>query len=348
MYYVGVDLHKHTSWFYVIDDDGKRISSKNISNNLEILKKYFEQLPKPFTLAVEATYNWYYFVDLAREYADTVFLANSFELKAFAKRHKKTDKIDARLIATVMYKGFLPIVTIADKETRMIREVLRYRMSIVADRSKNIFRLKALLDKLGYCSTGNFTTYKKLVDIEKYELPEIYKNLALKFIDQIKYLNKQEFNISKDIELLSMQDEAIRNLMSINGISHFSASLIKTEIIDVGRFKTFNRLCAYAGLAPRVSKSANKTYVGPLNNNRRKNLQWILIETAFHYIKGYPEKKKRYEEIKKRKGSNTAKVALARDMLKMIYIVLKENRPFYSNKNNIKIQLVAASALCGV
>jgi transposase len=48
---------------------------------------------------VESTYNWYFFVDLAEQYADKVYLANTYELKAFAKRHKKTDKIDGKLIA---------------------------------------------------------------------------------------------------------------------------------------------------------------------------------------------------------------------------------------------------------
>ena len=96
MYYVGVDLHKETSWFYIVDAQSKKYDSKNIQNKPEILKKYFEQIPKPFTLAVEATYNWYFFVDLAEQYAQKGFLANSYELKAFAKRHKKTDKIDAR------------------------------------------------------------------------------------------------------------------------------------------------------------------------------------------------------------------------------------------------------------
>ena len=47
---------------------------------------------------VEAAYNWRFFVDLAEQYAQKGILANSYELKAFAKRHKKTDKIDARLI----------------------------------------------------------------------------------------------------------------------------------------------------------------------------------------------------------------------------------------------------------
>lgn len=348
MYYVGVDLHKETSWFYIVDAQSKKYDSKNIQNKPEILKKYFEQIPKPFTLAVEATYNWYFFVDLAEQYAQKVFLANSYELKAFAKRHKKTDKIDARLIAHILQKGFLPVVAIADQETRQVRELLRYRLNLVTDRSRNIFRLKALLDKLGLNSQLDFTTYKGLKSVVIEKLPDIYTRLIKNYTERITRLAQKLTGIEKEIGTVSNLDHDMVNLMSIPGVGHFSAALIKSEIIDIARFASFNRLCAYAGLAPRVSASANKTFHGPLNINRRKNLQWILLENVYHFIRAVPEMKERYGILKQRKGHNTAKVVLARDMLKIIYHVLKEQRPFYNDKKEFQIQSVAAPALCGV
>ena len=71
-----------------MDNTGKRVSSMSISNEISILKQYFKTIPRPFKLAVESTYNWYFFVDLAEEFAEEVFLANPYELKAFAKRNK--------------------------------------------------------------------------------------------------------------------------------------------------------------------------------------------------------------------------------------------------------------------
>jgi Transposase len=99
MNYVGVDLHKKTSLFYLVDSRCRKLDSRNVTNTEEELEGYFEQIPKPFILAVESTYNWYFFVDLAEQYAEKVYLANAYELKAFAKRHKKIDKIGGRLIA---------------------------------------------------------------------------------------------------------------------------------------------------------------------------------------------------------------------------------------------------------
>ena len=328
MYYVGVDLHKKQSWFYVMDQGGTKISSKSIANSKEQLNRYFAAIPKPFKLAVESTYNWYFFVDMAEIYADKVYLANSYELKAFAKRHKKTDRIDARLIADILRKGYLPTVTIPDKDTRNIKEVLRYRMNIVKDRSRNIYRLKALFDKLGNTCTGSLTTYKRLEELKQINYPSEYKYIFLGYIEKLTFLTEKLRDIDQYIRSVFGKDPDIDNLRSIPGIDYFSAALIKSEIIDINRFATFNRLCAYAGLAPRVHQSANKLIRGSLNVNRRKNLQWILIEIVYHFIRALPDKTDKYNNIKKRRGSNVAKVSLARDMLKIVYHILKDKRKF--------------------
>ena len=65
----------------------------------------------------------------------------------------------------------------------------------------------------------------------------------------------------------------------------------------------------------------------------------------YNFIRAIPEMQKKYIKLKKRKRHNTAKVALGRDMLKIIYHVLKGERPFYLKK---KIQSVVAPALIGV
>ena len=152
---------------------------------------------------------------------------------------------------------------------------------------------------------------------------------------------KKEFEADKEIIELVKYDIDTQNLLTIPGIGPFSALLMKSEIIDKHRFQSFGRLCAYAGLAPRVSASANKIHHGSLNVNRRKKLQWILLENVYHFIKADVQRLKKFEVLKKRKGHNTAKVIIAREFLKVIYHVLKEQRPYYK----YKIQSVAATAL---
>lgn len=355
MYYVGSDLHKEQTWFYVLDEQGNKVLSKSIPNNPKILHKFFQSLPRPFTLAVEATYNWYFLIDIAEQYAEKTYLANSYELKAFAKQHKKTDKIDARLIADILRKGFLPTVFIPSPEVRSLKELLRYRVNLVRDRSRNIFRLKNMLDKIGADSTGDFTTEKGLKSISLNCIEERYQYVIKGYVERLLFLTHKIYQMKIDLKNELFQDSDIQNLISIDGVDYFSAGVIKSEIVDINRFLSFNRLCAYAGLAPRVSQSGNKTaHHCALLANRRKLLQWILLEIVFHFIKASPERKSRYDYLKERKGSNSAKIIMARQMLKIIYHILKEKRPYYEDmqlgreRNNVEFQSAAVVALQGV
>lgn len=351
MFYVGVDLHKEQSWFYCTDSTGNKVFSKSIANTPKKLKHFFSTIPTPFTLAVEATYNWYFFMDIAEQFAEHVYLADSYELKAFAKRHKKTDTIDARLIADILRKGFLPCVFIPNQAIRELKDLLHYRINLVRDRCRNIFRLKNTLDKLGADSSGDFTTAKRLQSLPVQSWPIIYQDIITGYIERIILLNQRIHRMKTYLNHHLVNDNDIQNLISIDGLDYFSAALIKTEIADIHRFCSFSRLCAYAGLAPRTSQSGSKAAIHrALAVNRKKNLQWILIEVVFHFIKASPQRLACYEKLKLRKGSNTSKVILARQMLKIIYHVLKEQRPYY--QNDIKeteqlnqIQPVAAAAL---
>ncbi len=319
MYYVGVDLHKKTSWFCILDSNGKKVKDKNVNNHIGELKEFIKKIPKPFSVAVESTYNWYFFIDLIEPFAEKVYLANPYYLKAFARQHKKNDKIDAHLIADVLQKGFLPTVMIADKHTREIRELLRSRIKLVADRSRNMLRLGSLMDKLGIPS-GRI--YPSMSSINNHTSPEnvpiIYKNIIDDYKEHIAYSTKKLYQIRKQIINVVEKDQDMQNLETIPGVGFFSAALIKSEIIDINRFASFKRLCAYSGLAPRTFSSANRLYHGPINKNRRKHLQWILLENVYKFIKALPDKNDKFEKIKKAKNHNTAKVVLARDFLNII------------------------------
>jgi len=142
-----------------------------------------------------------------------------------------------------------------------------------------------LLDKLGCDSSRDYTTLKHLKSINTKGLSSVYIYIIEKHIEQIIQLSAKIKEIEKHLDSFVEYDYDMSNLLTIRGIGPFSTALIKTEIIDIERFKRFNKLCAYAGLAPRTLASASRIYHGQLNINRRKNLQWILMENVFNYIK---------------------------------------------------------------
>ena len=61
-------------------------------------------------------------------------------LKAFAKRHKKNDKIDSRLCAWLLLRRDFPAIAHPPKEARARRDLYRQRMELVSRRTSAISR----------------------------------------------------------------------------------------------------------------------------------------------------------------------------------------------------------------
>lgn len=102
--------------------------------------------------------------------------------------------------------------------------------------------------------------------------------------------------------------------------------LIRYEIDKLDRFKTSDKLCAYAGLVPSTYSSGGKTHHGHIIKQGNKYLRWALIEAVAPALKADAQLRNYYYTLKAKKGSNSAKVATARRLLKIVYQMWKENR----------------------
>src|SRR3990167_2930037 len=65
--YIGIDLHKQTSYVTKMDAQGKILEQRNLRNDPETLRGYFAQQPADTRFAVEATGNWMYLYELIEE-----------------------------------------------------------------------------------------------------------------------------------------------------------------------------------------------------------------------------------------------------------------------------------------
>jgi transposase len=78
-----------------------------------------------------------------------VKLAHPLKTKLIGEAKIKTDSIDAHVLAQLERTGFLPESYIPLKEVREQRELLRYRIMLVAIRTKIKNRIHDIIDKLG-------------------------------------------------------------------------------------------------------------------------------------------------------------------------------------------------------
>ncbi len=131
--------------------------------------------------------------------------------------------------------------------------------------------------------------------------------------------------------------------MSIPGISYYSALLIHSEIGKIDRFPDAKRLCSYAGLVPSLYSSGSKNYQGRITKQGSRWLRWILVEASIHAANGDAHLQSLYRRVLRRRGRNTARVAVARKVLTVIYAMLRNNQPFRRRRPRQKLFVLARS-----
>jgi len=172
-----------------------------------------------------------------------------------------------------------------------------------------------------------------LVSYAKYmrELSKIEDVRIKSYLMLIDALNAEIRDASDIIVQRAKDNQESRLLMTIPGISYYSALLIASEIGEIDRFKDSSSLVAYAGLAPSTYSSGGKTYHGTITKQGSRYLRWILNQCTRAHIKADPDGTVAifYARLRKKKGDHKAIVAASAKLLKIVYWVLKERRGYH-------------------
>jgi transposase len=297
------------------------------------LESYFSKQDRRSRVVVEATGNWMYLYETIERYTPDVVLAHPLKTRAIAEARIKTDTIDATTLADLLRLEGIPTAYIPPREIRDIRELLRYRASLVSIRVGVKNKIHAVLTKNGIdCTFSDVLGKSSQLWLKNLSLRACYRQEIdgyLRIADTLK--------VSIDEITKTIKDEVAENaqaqlLMGIPGISYYSALLILSEIGEVGRFPDAKRLCSYAGLVPSIYSSGSKTYNGRITKQGSRWLRWILVEISTHAASGDANFQKVYRRVMRRRGGSTAKVAVARKILTIIYAMLKKNESFRRQK----------------
>ena len=117
-------------------------------------------------------------------------------------------------------------------------------------------------------------------------------------------------------------------LKTIPGIGIYSSAAIMSEIDNISRFSSKEKLAFYVGLVPRQNQSGSSDIRGHITKHGLSMLRFIMVTAAHSVIKYSDRLKRKYLSIVKRLGKNHAIVAIARILIGTIYIMLKNGREF--------------------
>jgi transposase len=325
MLFVGLDLHKYSE-YAVMDVGGKLLRQGRIENTLDKMKEFSESVPARSSMVIESSSTWYWAHKLLSE-RHNVLLSNPVKNKAIASAKVKTDKIDSITLANLLRGGWAAGCYVPSEETMEFRELVRFRANLVRERTRLKNRIHAyLLMNNVSIDAGPFT--KGFVEKARV-LDDVRVQSYLRLIDG---LNREIREASRTIRQKAGDNADANLLMTIPGISYYSALLIISEIAEIGRFEDSSSLVGYSGLAPSTPSSGGKTYHGPIMKTGSSYLRWILGQCTRVHMRAEPNGTVAnfYARIARKKGDQKAIVAASAKLLKIVFWVLKEKRAYHS------------------
>ena len=149
MYYIGLDVHKKTISYCVKDASGQVHQEGKVGATRCELDTWMRTLPRPWTVAMEATIFTGWIYDHLLPHAAGVKVAHPVMLRAIALAKKKNDCMDASKIADCLRCDSLPECHLVSSEIRDRRRTLRYRHLLVRQMVQMKNRVSGLLMETG-------------------------------------------------------------------------------------------------------------------------------------------------------------------------------------------------------
>jgi transposase len=321
MMYAGLDIHKNTIHWTIVDEKGEILESKNFTNHRDELDKFL--CNRPIKLVMEACGFWMEHFDYLREKGYQVILAHPMRVEAIASAKMKTDKIDSEILAQLLRCNLIPESWAPSAGIREERELIRFRCQLSKINATLKNRIKSILLKKGVKYRQDIWTLKLKPLLEAQDT-KIKAYLAVMG-------SVQEQMRSADIKIkeLNKKDPRANLLTSIYGIGEFAARLLLSEIGEISRFQSAKHLKSYAGIIPSLHQSGLTYKHGHITKQGSKYIRWVLVQCAHVAVRKEGSRFQRFFfKVAQRKGKKIAIVATAAKMLDIIYFLLSTNQVY--------------------
>ena len=193
--------------------------------------------------------------------------------------------------------------------------------------------LKSLLKIKGIGEIGAPFLLKRLNNIEYMPgLTDIYKTIILSYAQRILEVQEEISDIDKKLDEIGEKSKEVNHLKTIPGVATKLVSRFIGEIGDINRFPSEKQLAVYCGVAC-VNNNSGKITKARAVYKANKICKQTLINMAGCSIRFSPQCKAYY--LKKRaegKTHNHALRCLARQLIKVIYKMLIEDRDYIIRK----------------
>jgi len=296
-----------------------------------------------------------------------LLLVNPQHVKALSGN--KTDVKDAGRLADFLRHGLLKASFVPNRAQRELRELTRFRTSLVQERAAEVNRLQKVLEganiKLASVASNILgksgremleallageSAPQEMAELARGRLrekiPQLERALAGRFgphqrfmvaqqLAHIDFLDERIGEVSKEIggRLRPFEQEIAKRLDVIPGVASAVTEVVLAEVgPDVSRFASADCLTSWAGICPGNNESAGKRKSGKTRKGNQA-LCTVLVQAAqAASMKTGSYLQAQFLRLAARLGRKKAIIALSRQILVIIYHLLRHPTSVFSEK----------------
>src|SRR5437868_10120409 len=326
---IGLDVHREFC-VVAICEDGQTRSAGRVPSTPDGIRALAESLLPSDRVALEVSGSCWEVARLLEPHVDRVVVVSPDDTGIVSAR-AKTDKLDARALATLLWKGELEAVWMPDERCRILRRRLARREQLVRSRTRSKNEIHACLQRRlqGKPPCSDLFGVKGRQWLASLELPPEERESVDAGIRHVEFLDAEIAAVERLIAQQALSWPEIRRLMTVPGVNLVCAASFVAAVGDPNRFLSSRKLVAYLGLDPRVKQSGE----GPARSGRISKrgspaARWALVEAAWTAVLQPGPLHGFYERTKNRRGHGKAIVATARKLAVLFWCMLTRDQDY--------------------
>jgi transposase len=329
--FCGIDVHKK-SWRVNIRNEQFELEDYTQDPCEELLmKRLHKNYPgASFQVAYEAGFSGFGLMRSLTSSGIHCMVVNPADIPSTDRdKKRKTDQIDARKISRHLSKSTLRPIHVPDLEMEHTRTLVRQRSKLVRDQTRCKNRVWHLMMfsglKLNMDKPKDYWSRRFVESIRQLPCPTPYLRQALDTaLEEYLLIRKLVRSTTIKIRALSEQKTLVNTqklIQGIPGIGLLNPMIIITELQDMKRFKTLDKLCSYAGIVPDTGSSGENNIIKGITHRSNLHLRTAIVESSWVIIRKDPAMLYLYKKYCTVMVPNKAIIKIARHLLSRIRYV---------------------------
>jgi transposase len=347
---IGVDVHRDFC-VIAICEDGVVRSAGRVPSTPEGIEAFAGSLAPSDRVALEVTGSAWELARVLEPHVDRVVVVSPDDT-GIVRARAKTDRLDAQVLARLLWSGELESVWVPDERCRVLRRRLARREQLVHARTRAKNEIHAVLQRQlqGRPPCSDLFGIKGRQWLASLELPPEERESINAGIRHIEFLDWEIREVEQLIAKQALEWPEIRRLLTVPGVNLICAAAFIATIGDPRRFLTSRKLVAYLGLDPKVRQSGEApARSGRISKRGSGMARWALVEAAWQVARQPGPLHAFYQRTRARRGHGKAVVATARKLAVLFWCMLTRSedyahqQPSLTNRKLRQLELTAGA-----